>query len=68
MPSYLDLTAVITFGVIFHGDAIEPNVCFFVQYSYQQETKNMDLTIIINTTLSDIYQQFPWLKEKRKKT
>ena len=31
--------AVITFGVIFHGDAIKPNMCLLVQYSHQRETK-----------------------------
>ena len=31
---------IITFGVIFHGDAIKPNLCLFVHYSHQRDIKN----------------------------
>ena len=51
--------AVTTFGVIFHSDAIKPDMYLFVQYSHQIETKKHGLTIIISTTLWNIYQLLP---------
>ena len=46
---------VITFGVVFHDDAIKPIVCLFVVYSLQREIKeSIILSIIIITTLWNI--------------
>ena len=51
--------------ILFHGDAIKPSVCHFVQYWHQRETKiKHDLTINISTTLSNIYQPLLWSIEK----
>ena len=46
--------AVITFEVIFHGDANKPNMCLFVQYSHHWETKQRAFKLLLTVAQHEL--------------